>query len=60
MFRAHGTYREKINGCKLAVGGADGKSDFEELDVDGIMKAKLSLSIRYNGMTLFGLRWLRV
>ena len=35
-----------MNGCRLAVGGAEGKSDFEELDVDGNVIAKLSLNIR--------------
>jgi hypothetical protein len=35
-----------MNGCRLAVGGAEGKSDFEDLEVDGIMIAKFTLRIR--------------
>ena len=34
-----------MNGCRLAVGAAEGKSDFEELDIDDNMIAKLSLNI---------------
>jgi hypothetical protein len=45
-----GIYWEKINGCTLAVGGAEGKSYFEDLDVDGIMIPKLTLNITYDEM----------
>ena len=34
-----------MDGCRFAVGGAEGKSNFEDLEVDGIMIAKFTLNV---------------